>query len=718
MRCRFRVAFAFILLPVLTVFAPAQTPTRPDSTKTADTGKTTTSLPTMVVEASQEPEIKRAPTVGKTGTPLLELPSSIQLIPRTLVDQQGGTNLISALRDVSSVNTGGSSSYGFFDRFLIRGLDARIFTDGFSDGDQSNGLPHSLNGVDHIEVLKGPGSALLGNGPPGGTINIVHRAPSAIPTYGLDFQTGAFNAYSANLSAGGPTGAGGLNYAIDGLAQHATGFRNLPSADYELRPVFGWSSGAHISQFALDARYIERTPDSYGIVYYNGTPLSISRDTKYATPFSDGNQGVGRATFSDVWTISPNLTITDRASYLHRNVQILRNSGGSVTGTAFTARQLRRQYDHDDDFNYQLEPVWKFLTGGISHTLLTGAQLEWQKIADDRATADLPNVANIFAPIIPETSVDGLSFLRDAKHSGMADHLAATFGALYATDQIDLTSRFKLRLSVRQDWWSEGLTPQVAVAGRLQPNGQPFVPGVTYSRYDVPLSWSAGVLYVIRPDLSTFAGVARSSLTNFNSEATSTGIYAPETGLSYEAGVKFTSPNDRVTLTSALFDVVRSNVFSEVSGVVYFNNQETRGGEFDLQLKPTSAWTVIANATVQHAVLTAQPSAPTTTGKDPVGVPATILNLWSSYDFAVAGAKGFRIGAGVSYDDKTFGNTLNTNWIPSSTVVDAVLSYYHRTWDVACGVQNIADVTYYTTALGAGGAMGQPRTLFLKLTHR
>ena len=714
MRIRTAVATVFLAAAVTTTLAAQTTPR---DTSATDSAKTPTTLPTQVVRATREVHLQLAPTLGKTGTPLSELPASVQVVPRAVLDAQGATSLLNAVRDVSGVNIGGSSSYGFFDRFLIRGLDARIFSDGFTDGDQSNGFPHSLNGVDHIEVLKGPGSALLGSGPPGGTINIVHRSPSRTPAYGLDFQGGAFGAWSANASAGGLVG-GGVTYALDALAQHADGFRSLASGDYELRPVLGWTTGSHAMQFSVDARYLQRTPDSYGIIYYNGTPLGVRNDTKYATPFADGNQGMARVTFSDAWAVSPVLTITDRVSYLHRNVQILRNSGGTVTDTSFTARQIRRQYDRDDDVNYQFEPVWRFQTGTVSHTLLTGAQVEWQGIDDDRATADLPNITNIFAPVIPETSTNGLSFLRDVKHSGMVDNLAATFGGVYVTDQIDLTSRFKVRVSARQDWWSEGLTPHVLVPGRLQTNGQLFQPGVTYTRNDTPVSWSGGVLYEFRPDLSAFAGVSRSALTNFNSEATSTGIFAPETALSYEAGVKLSAWGKRLTLTSSLFDVTRDNVFTEVNNVVFFNNQETRGGELDFELKPAAQWTVLANATLQRAVLTEEPSQPASTGNRPVGVPASIFNLWSSYDFALGAARGFRIGAGVSYNDKTYGNTQNTVSIPSSTVIDAVLSYDQRRWGATLGVQNIADVTWYVTALGAGGAVGQPRSVFLKLTYR
>jgi outer membrane receptor protein involved in Fe transport len=128
------------------------------------------------------PTLQQTALGDKTGTKIGDLPQRVVIVPRSLAVEQSNLSVASAIsRDVSGVNPGGSSSYGFFDRFTIRGMDARIYEDNFPDGDQSNGLPHSLNGVDHIEVLKGPGSALFGTSTPGGTVNIVHFLPSSVP---------------------------------------------------------------------------------------------------------------------------------------------------------------------------------------------------------------------------------------------------------------------------------------------------------------------------------------------------------------------------------------------------------------------------------------------------------------------------------------------------------------------------------------------------------
>ena len=663
--------------------------------------------------------LAQAPSLDKTGTPLANLPASVVIVPRAEILQQGGVNLRDAIHDVSGVNEGGASSYGFFDRFTIRGMDARIYSDSFPDGDQLNGFPHSINGVQYIEVLKGPGSALFGSGPPGGSINIVHYLPSSAPGYGISEQVGSFGSWTTSVYATGPTTLPGLNYRIDGLLQHSDGFRHLENADYEFRPVVSWTGDNHTVVFALDLRHIERQPDSYGIVYFHGAPLtSVPNTAFYSTPFANGNQDMERATLTDAWWIGDYLTINNRFALTNRDVGILRNSGGSVVGTTEPGRQLRMQSDKDQDFTYQFEPVWKFSTGSIFHTFLTGAQVEWQSIDDNRATADLPTIANIFAPVIPETSIAGLNFLRDPTHSGMVDDLRALYLSAYATDQIDVTEKWKVRLGVREDYWLESLTPQVFVPGRVDQNGNLFEPGVTESRIDQPFSWNVGTLYKILPGVAPFAGIAKSYLTNFNSEATQNGIYAPESGLEYEAGVKISTPDNRFILTTAAFKILRDNVFTENSATIpiqiAFNAQNSKGVDADLYVQITDQWKLWANGIWQTADLTQVPLTPSQVGNWPVGVPAQIVNVWSTYDFAIAGIKGFKAGAGISYNGKTYGNTANSVWIPSSTVADAMVSYSAAHWDAQIGVKNIANVTYFTVAQSAGGYVGQPRTFYAK----
>ena len=71
----------------------------------------------------------------------------------------------------------------------------------------------------------------------------------------------------------------------------------------------------------------------------------------------------------------------------------------------------------------------------------------------------------------------------------------------------------------------------------------------------------------------------------------------------------------------------------------------------------------------------------------------------------------------MTHADNSYGNVQNTNQVPGYTVWDAVFSYIQPHWDVSFGVKNIFDVTYFPTALSAGGYVGQPRTYFLKAAY-
>jgi iron complex outermembrane receptor protein len=674
------------------------------------------------------PPLQQAPSLGKTGTKLEDLPVSVQIIPREVLTEQGTTTLRDAVTNASGINTGGQDSLGYFDHFLIRGLNAQVYTDGFSDGDQLGGFVHSLNGVRRIEILEGPGSALFGSGPPGGTINIVHYEPSPVFHWGSSVQAGSFGTVTDSNYVTGPTTVDGLNYRLDTTFSRTDGFRDLAGRDYEIRPEFSWHVEDHTFTFALDARHIEQTPDSYGLIYLNGSPITgVSSSAKYSTPFSFANQDYIRPTFTDKWDVTDYLTINNRISYTHRDIDVMRNNdsmsatGTHIVGDTLVGRQLRSQDDSDSSLDYQFEPVWKFGTGSIRHTLLTGFEYQHQVLDTQRKTADLPNITNIFAPTPPELTPAGLSFLCDAKHSCDNDHLMANYYSLYATDQMDLTDRWKLRVGVRQDWYDETLNPLITVPGRFTNAGAPLIAGVPDTRNDMPVSWNVGTLYKLFPGISPYIGVSKSYLSNFNSENTFNGIGAPESALQYEAGVKFSMFNDKVVLNTSVFNISRDNVATLVAAGaaenVVFDSQLTNGVEASLDAAITDRWHILANATELNAVVTGAPQALTTIGNHPQGVPATMANLWTTYKFSIGGIEGFQVGGGVNYRDRAYSDTTNVNSVPSYVIGNVMIGWDNANWGVQLNVKNITNERYFVAANGAGGFVGEGLSAFLTVRY-
>jgi iron complex outermembrane receptor protein len=698
---------------------------------------------TVTVKAESAP-LEEVTNVGKTGTMIQDIPSSIQIIGSRRFAEQGSLSLRDTIRNASGIIQGGTDGFGFGDKFQIRGVEARIYNDGFSDGDARNGIQHSLNGVERIEILEGPGSALFGSGPPGGTINMVHFLPSAIPSFGATFHTGSFGLYSGSVFATGPTGLQGLDYRIDGLAQHEDGYRALESSDYEFRPEISWSVGNHFIVVSADGRDLNAIPDPAGLIYVNaanpvttsattgGTPISgggVTRTSKYSTPFSLGDQTLGRLIASDTWVAKPNLTVTNHFSYMYRNLSILRNGdSGTFSFNVFTnkvqltGRTLRKQHDVLNDLDYEAEPVWKFTTGGMHHTLLTGFEAQYQDIYVNRATTPasgtgpipvtgaLPVIADIFNPVVTETSTAGLMFIPN-----FHDELRAYYYGLYATDQIDITDKWKLRIGGREDAFMTELRPLLFIANRQLANGVLIEPPAIYPRNDYPFSWNVGTVYRIHPGISTYVGVAHSNLANFSSEATQNGVQAPENGNQYEGGVKGEVLQGRLNFTAAGFDVSRNNVFSlSPAELPIFSNQKTFGFEANVEATVAHNWHLSANTTIEHAILTYNPSTPAGVGHRPIGVPSRIFNFWTTYDFHIARASGFRIGGGIAARDRMFGNVQNTYSIPDYVTLDSVFSYNSKLCNLTVGVRNITNQLWFSAANGAGGFVGDPRSYFLE----
>ncbi len=208
----------------------------------------------------------------------------------------------------------------------------------------------------------------------------------------------------------------------------------------------------------------------------------------------------------------------------------------------------------------------------------------------------------------------------------------------------------------------------------------PIIAGVPLSRDDSPVSWSVGTLYKLFPGISPYIGASKSYLTNFNSENTQNGIGAPESAMQYEAGIKFSTFNDKVVLTTSVFNVSRDNVatlFVNGAGqeAIIFDSQLTNGVEASLDAAITDRWHLLANATAQQAVVTEAPQSLTTVGNHPQGVPAYMANLWSTYKFSIGGIQGFQVGAGVNYRDRTYADPVNVNSVPAYVIGNAMIGW-------------------------------------------
>ena len=161
----------------------------------------------VVVTGEQEDgyRVEDATTATRTDTPVRDIPQSISVIPRQVLEDQGGTRLGDALRNVPGATNFGESSRSLFDTFIIRGFSTpNTLRNGLREGNSfsfNQSLGSETANIDRIEVLRGPASVLYGRGGLGGTVNIVTEQPLSEPFYEVEGTVGSYALYRGSGSS-------------------------------------------------------------------------------------------------------------------------------------------------------------------------------------------------------------------------------------------------------------------------------------------------------------------------------------------------------------------------------------------------------------------------------------------------------------------------------------------------------------------------------------
>ena len=222
-----------------------------------------------------------SPNESRTGTPLIDVPESITIVPRAIIDDQKAFNLEEVLRNVAGVAR--QAGRGFNDDFLIRGFrpaeGSMILRDQFPQAIDDLSPPAELWNVDRVEVLKGPNAFLYGRSEPGGIINLVTKKPLAEPSYLLEFDIGSYNLYRPGVRRDRPRArdrAISLLYRLNGLYETADSFRDVVNGQkWFVAPALAWKlAPTPTSRSSSSTSNYERTRDT-GVVAVGNRPARI-----------------------------------------------------------------------------------------------------------------------------------------------------------------------------------------------------------------------------------------------------------------------------------------------------------------------------------------------------------------------------------------------------------------------------------------------------------
>lgn len=712
--------------------APVQAaPTTPNLPAAGAPGRQLTVDPlTAVGKKRPGPRPVRAVrSASKTDTKLQDVPAAVVVVPEQLLQQQDAQTMNEAARNASGITPVMGGSYGFADRYLMRGLSQRFLRDGLPDGPSFNGYFRSMTDVERIEVLKGPASALYGRTEPGGLINVVTRRPLFVRDWRAELGAGSFGSSRLALSGGGPLSSD-VGARVDASYQHSDGYRRLARTVWEVMPSVELRLGEeHALLIDYDLRSNEIVPDNYGIPYApidaaapvrNARPLRVDLDNRYYSPFNEVSQTLHRLTARHEWRPSDTLEVRSSAAFDARELHILRNAGGAVSATdgglSQTARTAREQEDDARYFVFQNEVVARGGRGPVEHTLLVGLEAEQARIDTKRDDMALPNIANVLSPQIEEAGAQDLE-----RQPSFERRVTSSSVGLYAQEQLALWSLVKLRASGRLD------RVQMVDAGlaRYPTNGSPLTDRRITSTKGLATAQLGAVVQPL-PELSVYSGVATGKFMNIQTESTNL-TAKPEGSFQVEAGIKTALLGDRLQANLAGFWTRRDNFYVTPFGGTDpepVGEQATTGVELDLLVVAASGLTLTLNYAYYRARITSpqQQTLGTQTvdidGAKPQGVPEQVGNLWIAYELEQGLLRGLGLAAGLRFQGESYADALNLNRVPAYALLDGGVFYRQPQYEVQLNLRNLTDAEYFSHPTFSGAAPGEPLTAQATLRYR
>ncbi|MCU1321502.1 MAG: TonB-dependent siderophore receptor [Acidobacteriaceae bacterium] len=661
---------------------------------------------TVTVSTSNGSLVSATDIGTRTETALRDVPQSLQIVSRQVLDQQQARSLNDVLRNVAGVVIPWTSG-GRYESITIRGFTTmNQFKDGFRNDPSSNRAPIELSNVERVEVLKGPSSMVFGRLDPSGVVNVVTRAPSPNRAFNANFSSGSFGYRLLNLDwTGSLNKKQSVLYRLTVSGLDTKSFRNYAFTQKAfIAPVFTWVMNPTLSVRFYSEFLIQNSVNDQGLVAVGTRPANIPISTYLGDPKLIAPDRQGKAGISVDKTIGSHWVLR---SYERSSVGISVYNSRTAQSLAADNRTLTLN-DASSEQNFQThywinEAVGRLKTGPINHTILGGFQLD-REINPNYAKQGVAKVTiDIYTPnyaVLP-TRVLRLT------NSNNAD---GAFGGFYLQDQIELRKNLKLTLGTRYDIAKSitdaYYTTRSHVSGRNT-------------------AWSprTGIVYQPIERISLYATYAKSFQPQVGTTFDNT-PYQPTRGELMETGIRFTNPSQRYISTVSAYQIKQTNVLTTDpihSGYsIAVGEQRSKGIESDNTFQLTPEWNVIAG--YAYAIPQVTQDNTYRVGNLLAGAPRHTGNLWTHYTFSHGSIKGLGAGVGVFGSGRRYGDLNNTYLTPGYARADMNVSYARSIRDssrlnINFNVQNIGDRRYFeggSTRLRI--APGAPRTFIGAIT--
>lgn len=690
-------------------------------------------LSPVTVTGSQDGYIVNSTSSAtRTDTPIEQIPQTVVVVPKQLIEDQGSTTLADAIKSVSNIQEHDQRDISTATSFKIRGFNAGVTVDGVAvPGFFANQEP--VININQVDVIKGPTGSLYGGSQStgydnvGGSIAITSKAPEKTAHNEAGFRVGSYNHKAAFADINQPINDQlGVRLVTqvqdaDSETNRVTSKQTFIAPSISLRPNKD-------SDLTLRLRHVETEYlDSVGL--NKATMLSGPRNgilTAEGMPKSNIKSDTAnlqwKQTIDDVWGWG--------FTFAHTKTNY--DSYGIFGGSA------ARQVEEMKSTVFSPYVTAKFKTQNVQHKVIAG--YEYDKTKDDgsilanntqylSAWLDSPTYTRYVAPFtawnlggatVPTdpynkiTSETNSIYLQDQIDYGRyhflfgLKHTRVDLNSSYDAAR-DPNSFFNLNdgVSSASGGFYGGLCAGFTACPDSSYNSK------TPSNKTLP---RVGVVYDLTNSIGLFSGYGEGM------RVPSSGTYRepikPSMSKQTEVGVKLKNWNG-LHGTLAWYDLTRTNVPATCDDVYtcQVGKQNSKGVDLDLRWVITNQLTGLLGYSNQNAKTVEDASTPSNVGKPIYGVPDTTYRLGAQYDIRTGDLAGFGIGGGLRYHSKLPVNSSSNPDTGAVTLYDASVSYRVKDVKLGLALNNLFDKKYYVPASVSGNYYpGLRRTVMFTLS--
>ncbi|MFT6389670.1 MAG: iron complex outermembrane receptor protein [Cellvibrionaceae bacterium] len=583
---------------------------------------------------------------------------------------------------------------GLWNSFALRGfvgdenLPSNFLVNGFNAG-RGFGGPRDLSGIESVEVLKGPRSALYGRGEPGGTINLVTKRPTFKQEGEIKLSAGSFNTYRADMDWTSPLSES-VAIRIVGFHEDAKSFRDtLETKKQGINPSVTWFVNDQ-TEFNYELEYSEQEiPFDRGVVAINDQLGLIPAGQFLGEPGYGpietevlGHQLGFRHELNDEWSALVGF------SYRDTSLKGLASENGFGDPDASgNFGRFSRYRDYDANYQaFRTELSGSFDTAGLSHRLIMGIdadEFENDQVALRDRTTD--QSSNIFNPVYGNYPASSLNLVSQIDRVETQE----TVG-IYIQDHISVTEKLDVRVGARYDDYEQELNNRRSSAISKQTKTK--------------VSPQLGFVYKLNNAASLYATYGENVRPLSGGNGVTGKGFKPNQSTSTEAGVKFILNDAGLVGNIAVFKVKQENIpgvnNSTDFDAVAIGEAESRGVEIDVSgeiADGLSLWVSYAyvDAKTKNDFVDANFGFNLPAGSPLLNIPENQLNIQLVKQTQLFG-NSFDFGGGVLYVGKRNGFFGADFELPSYTTTRLFTSY-DVTNDITLrlDVDNLFDEDYY-----------------------